>query len=212
MTEERRNFQESNSQMTDFESERADQKRRGVTAMRNKIQMISLIVFLALSPIVMAGSYSGKSQNGLSPLEDRVRHALATLPYYSVFDNLEFQVQGTNVMLSGQVVRPTLKKEAENAVRQVADIGEVENRIEVLPLSPSDEAIRLATYRAIYRIPSFTKYAIMAVPPIHIIVKNGDVTLVGAVSSQGEKNLVNIRANSVPGVFSVENELRVVRA
>jgi len=131
------------------------------------------------------------------------------LPYYSVFDNLEFQVDGTNVILSGQVVRPTLKNDAENAVKRVADIETVENKIEVLPLSPSDDRIRLATYRSIYGNTGFTRYAIMAVPPIHIIVKNGDVTLVGVVSTEGDKNIANISANTVSGVFSVKNELRV---
>jgi len=139
-----------------------------------------------------------------------VRHALVMLPYYSVFDNLDFRVEGTNVVLSGEVVRASLKSEAENAVRRVADINSVENRIEILPLSPSDETIRLATYRAVYQNPDFTKYAIMAVPPIHIVVRNGHVKLVGAVQTEAEKNLANISANSVPGVFSVQNDLRVV--
>ncbi len=178
--------------------------------MRHKIQLISLVLFLALSPLAMAKSEVSPNAETLTPLQNRVRHELVTLPYYSVFDNLEYQIVGTKVILSGEVVRPTLKQEAENAVKRVSDIQSVENNIEVLPLSPSDDAIRRATFRAIYGNPSFTRYAIMAVPPIHIIVKNGNVTLVGVVSNQGDKNIANISANSVPGVFSVQNELRVV--
>lgn len=180
--------------------------------MRHKIQLISLVMFLVLSPLAMAKSVVGPTTDNLTPLQDRVRHALVTLPYYSVFDNLEYKVVGTKVILSGQVVRPTLKEEAGNAVKRLSDIQSVENNIEVLPLSPSDDAIREATYRAIYGSPTFTRYAIMAVPPIHIIVDNGNVTLVGAVSNQGDKNIANIRANSVPGVFSVQDDLRVVNA
>ena len=152
----------------------------------------------------------------------RVRIATRSLPPgpfpSMVFRHLEsvgtpfasiYRVDGTNVILSGQVVRPTLKNDAENAVKRVADIETVENKIEVLPLSPSDDRIRLATYRSIYGNTGFTRYAIMAVPPIHIIVKNADVTLVGVVSTEGDKNIANMSANTVSGVFSVKNELRV---
>lgn len=177
--------------------------------MRHKIQIISLVLSIALSPVVLAAANAGQGGTALTPLENQVRHALVILPYYNVFDNLEFQVVGTKAILSGQVIRPTLKRDAENAVKRIAGIDAVENNIEVLPWSSFDNQIRIQTYRAIYRNSSFTKYAIQPIPPIHIIVKNGDVTLVGVVSSQGDRNIANISARSVAGVFSVANELRV---
>jgi hyperosmotically inducible protein len=138
-----------------------------------------------------------------------VRHQLVMLPYYSVFDNLAFRVDGNVVTLLGQVVRPTLKSDAEAAVKGVEGVERVKNEIEVLPLSPIDEQIRRAEYRAIYGFADLYRYAEQAVPSMHIIVKNGNVTLVGVVDSTADKNLAGIRANSVPGVFSVTNDLTV---
>lgn len=138
-----------------------------------------------------------------------VRHQLVLLPYYSVFDNLSFRVDGDTVVLEGQVVRPTLKSDAENVVKNIEGIGKVVNNIEVLPTSPMDDQIRRAVYRAVYGEPGLSRYGLSAVPSIHIIVKNGNVTLVGIVDSEGDKNLANIRANGVPNVFSLKNELVV---
>ncbi|MDQ1410258.1 MAG: hyperosmotically inducible periplasmic protein [Acidobacteriaceae bacterium] len=135
-----------------------------------------------------------------------VRHQLVLLPYYSVFDNLSFRVEGDTVILEGQVVRPTLKSDAEAVVKKIEGVGRVVNNIEVLPVSPMDDQIRRAVYRAIFSEPALARYAESAVPSIHIIVKNGHVTLVGVVDSEADKNLVNIRVNSVPNVFSVKNE------
>ncbi len=177
--------------------------------MRHKIQMIFLVLAMVLAPVSVAMAAPAQAGTTLTPLQDQVRHALVMLPYYNVFDNLQFQVEGSQVILSGQVVRPTLKSEAESAVKRLPNVTAVENNIEVLPLSPIDNRIRLATYRAIYRNVTFTRYAIQPVPPIHIIVKNGKVTLVGVVASSGDKIIANISARSVPGVFSVVNDLRV---
>jgi hyperosmotically inducible protein len=138
-----------------------------------------------------------------------VRHQLVLLPYYSVFDNLSFRVEGDTVILEGQVVRPTLKSDAEGVVKNIEGVGRVVNNIEVLPLSPMDDQIRRAVYRAIFSEPGLSRYAESAVPSIHIIVKNGNVILVGVVDSEADKNLANIRASSVPNVFSVKNELVV---
>jgi hyperosmotically inducible protein len=138
-----------------------------------------------------------------------VRHQLVLLPYYSVFDNLSFRVEGDTVILEGQVVRPTLKSDAEGVVKNIEGVGRVVNNIEVLPLSPMDDQIRKAVYRAIFSEPGLSRYAESAVPSIHIIVKNGNVILVGVVDSEADKNLANIRASSVPNVFSVKNELVV---
>ena len=139
-----------------------------------------------------------------------VRHQLLLLPYYSVFDNLAFKVDGDHVTLQGQVTNPTLKQDAEAVVKSIEGVSGVTNNIEVLPPSPMDDQLRHALYRVIYGDPSLSKYGWSAMPSIHIIVKNGHVTLEGVVDNEADKNLVNIRANSVPGIFSVTNNLQVV--
>ena len=137
------------------------------------------------------------------------RHQLLLLPYYTVFDNLSYQVNGDTVILQGQVVRPTLKSDAEAAVKSVSGVNKVVNNIQVLPVSPMDDQLRRAEFRAIYSEPSLSKYGWSALPTIHIIVNNGHVTLVGVVDNEGDKNLAGLRANQVPNVFSVTNDLRV---
>jgi hyperosmotically inducible periplasmic protein len=142
-------------------------------------------------------------------LKREVRHELVMLPWYSVFDNLEYSVHGDRVTLMGQVVRPTLKSDAEASVKKLEGVQGVDNRIEVLPPSPMDDQIRLAEYHAIYSFPQLQRYSLGAVPPIHIIVKNGHVTLEGVVANEADKNAAYIRASGVPNVFSVTNHLRV---
>src|ERR1035441_4415192 len=116
------------------------------------------------------------------------------LPYYGVFDGLGFSVDGTAVTLVGQAVRPTLRSDAENVVKHIEGVTSVVNKIEVLPLSPNDDSIRMATYRAIYGDSALSaRYGYRALPSIHIIVKNGNVRLEGVVANQGDKNLVDIR-------------------
>jgi hyperosmotically inducible protein len=140
----------------------------------------------------------------------KVRHELVMLPYYGIFDDLAFKLDGGTVTLLGQVVRPTLKDDAGRVVKRVAGVTQVVNNIEVLPNSPMDDQIRRAAYRAIYGDPSIsTRYGFRAVPSIHIIVKNGHITLEGVVANEGDKNLIGIRANGVPNVFSVTNSLQV---
>ena len=143
-------------------------------------------------------------------LAKEVRHELVMLPYYGVFDNLAFRVDGSTVTLLGQVTRPVLKSDAENAVKDVEGVEKVVNQIEVLPLSPNDDRIRMATYRAVYGTTGLDRYGLQAVPPIHIIVENGNVTLVGVVNNEGDKDLAGIKAKGVPGAFTVKNELQVV--
>jgi hyperosmotically inducible periplasmic protein len=140
-----------------------------------------------------------------------VRHELLMLPYLGVFDNISYKVDGYSVALFGQVVRPTLKSDAENVVKHIEGVEHVDNQIEVLPVSPIDDGLRRQLYRAIYGYPAFTKYAMVPQKPIRIIVKNGHVTLEGVVDSDGDKNLAALRANGVPSVFSVDNNLRVVK-
>jgi hyperosmotically inducible periplasmic protein len=145
-----------------------------------------------------------------SRVVQEVRHRLVTLPYYGIFDDLAFRVDGDTVTLLGQVTQPVLKTDAERAVKGIEGVDKVVNEIEVLPLSPMDNQIRMAVYRAIYGDPALsTRYGFRSIPPIHIIVKNGHVTLEGVVANEGDRNIANVRANSVPGVFSVENDLRV---
>jgi hyperosmotically inducible protein len=139
-----------------------------------------------------------------------VRHELVMLPYYSVFDDLEFQVNGNTVTLLGSVVNPSLKSDAESAVKRIEGVEKVNNQIKVLPPSNIDDQIRLRTARAIFGMDGMSKYSWSAVPPVHIIVDSGRVTLKGIVDNQGDKNMANIAANQVPGVFSVTNDLQVV--
>src|SRR2546427_4047800 len=141
-------------------------------------------------------------------LSQKVRHELVMLPWYGVFDNLEYTIQGDTVILSGQVTRPTLKSDAEARVKRIEGVSRVVNNIEVLPLSPMDNRIRLAMYRALFRTPGLDRYALAPVPSIHIIVKNGNVVLKGVVDRVADKNLAEIIARGVPGVFSVTNDLR----
>ena len=138
-----------------------------------------------------------------------VRHQLVMIPWLSLFDNLQYRVDGDNVTLLGQVTDPVIKDEAEKAVKGIEGVGQVTNDIEVLPLSPMDNQIRRAEYRAISSFPSLEKYATMALPQIHIVVKNGHVTLDGAVLNQADKDAANIRAKSVPNVFSVTDNLQI---
>ncbi len=139
----------------------------------------------------------------------QVRHELVMLPYYSVFDNFTYRVDGSTVVLEGQVTRPTLKSAAERVVERIDGVTEIVNKIEVLPVSSNDDRIRRAVFRAIYYNPVLSRYALQAVPPIHIVVRNGDVTLGGVVGTSMERNVADVQANGVAGVFSVVNNLRV---
>jgi hyperosmotically inducible periplasmic protein len=141
-----------------------------------------------------------------------VRHQLVMLPYYWVFDDLSFQVDGSTVTLSGYVTRPTLKSSAERVVSRVPGVAKVVNQIEVLPLSPFDDSIRRAVYYAVYGNPGLDRYALQSVPSIHIIVKNGDVTLTGKVLTRMDKSLAEIKARGVFGVFSLTNNLIAEKA
>ena len=185
--------------------------------MFRKIRALVVGGVLALSLASMA--YSAQATRGArqeakpaNKLMKEVRHELLMLPYYSVFDNLAYKVEGDRVILYGQVVRPTLKSDAENVVKSIGGVASVRNEIEVLPTSPMDDQSRRALYRAIYSEASLFKYGTASVPSIHIIVKNGHVALEGVVDNETDKNLAGIRANSVPNVFSVDNNLRVVKS
>lgn len=150
---------------------------------------------------------SAKSQERITK---EVRHELLMLPWFGVFDNIAYKVEGYNVTLLGQVVRPSLKSDAENSVKHIEGVEHVDNQIEVLPPSPMDDGLRRRLFRAIYGYPALEKYALGVQKPIRIIVKSGRVSLEGVVDNDADKNLVGLRANSVPGIFSVTNNLQVV--
>jgi hyperosmotically inducible protein len=173
---------------------------------------VAVIILTVLAHAAVAGAIPQGQRDPAKQqarLAKEVRHVLVMLPYYSVFDNLAFKVDGDHVTLLGQVVRPSLKSDAETVVKELEGVSGITNNIEVLPLSPNDDRIRRAVYRAVFGTPPLDRYVLQAVPPIHIIVKNGNVTLEGVVDNEGDKNLANIKANGVPGVFSVKNNLRV---
>ena len=174
---------------------------------RSKVAGLMAVAVMAVAPAVQASSKPA----ALSTVEDKVRHQLVMLPYYNIFDDLSFRVDNGTVTLFGAVTDPVLKSDAQRVVERVEGVSRVENQIEVLPLSPMDNEIRYREYRAIFGYGPLQRYSLGAVPSIHIIVKNGNVTLTGAVSSEMDRNLVNIRANGVPGVFSVKNQLQVDR-
>ena len=162
----------------------------------------------------MPAAGSGASDRAGAPVSgDRiareVRHELVMLPYYGVFDNLAYRVDGATVTLFGQVTRPALKSDAENTVKRIEGVDRVINNVEVLPPSPQDDQIRMAEYRAIYGFASLNRYSLAAVPSIHIIVNGGRVTLTGVVANEGDRNIAEIQAKTVPGVFAVTNELQV---
>jgi hyperosmotically inducible periplasmic protein len=172
--------------------------------------LVSLATLLALSCCSIAAQ---DNQKGSAKSEERiireVRHELLMLPYFGVFDYIAFKVDGGTVTLLGQVVRPVLKSDAENAVKRIEGVDHVNNEIEVLPPSSMDDRIRIQLFHAIYGFPSLEKYALGVQKPIRIIVKNGHVTLEGVVDNQADKDLVNVRARTVPGTFSVDNNLQV---
>ena|SRR5437899_1309727 len=174
-------------------------------------RVLMLAVCIASIPAFQGNALAAAkaSERGRTRLEREVRHELVMLPYYSVFDNLAYRVDDGTVTLVGQVTRPTLKDDAERVVKNIEGVERVKNEIEVLPLSPEDDRIRAAAFRAIYGDPALNRYVHQAVPPIHIIVKNGHLTLEGVVANEADKNIAGIRANTIPGVFSVTNNLRV---
>jgi hyperosmotically inducible protein len=171
-----------------------------------------LIVPMALGLLAAPGfgqSERAQSERAQKRLVREVRHELVMLPNYGVFDNLVFRMDGATLTLLGQVRLPTLKSDAERVVTGIEGIERVVNNIEVLPLSPADDGIRLAVYRAIYGNSALNRYALQAVPPIHMVVKNGNVTLEGMVAQVSDKSIANLQANAVAGVFSVTDNLSV---
>jgi hyperosmotically inducible protein len=181
-----------------------------------KRQLIGLLIAFLLTPMLTRAVVREVPANALqgdarAHIIREVRHELAMLPYYGVFDWLEFEVRPDNtIVLRGQVVRPTTKSDAEARVKDVDSVSGVVNEIEVLPLSPQDDRLRLALYRTLYNWNSpLFRYATQTVPPIHIIVNHGHAALKGVVGSKADATLAYVRARGVPGLFDVKNELQV---
>lgn len=167
---------------------------------------VFIIIGLAMAEAAQSNDASRRLQDRITR---EVRHELVMLPQYSIFDNLAYKVNGDTVTLLGQVHNPVLKDEAEKVVKKIEGVAHVNNQIEILPPSPNDDRIRHDVARAIFHDERLFRYSMGAVPPIHIIVKGGHVDLEGVVDNQGDKNEAGLRANEVPGVFSVDNNLRV---
>jgi|SRR5580704_125963 hyperosmotically inducible protein len=164
---------------------------------------------LSAAGLIAQVGLAGDGKPAETRIEHQVRRELVTLPYYNLFDSLSFRNEGDLVTLIGKVTRPTLKSDAEKVVRQIEGIGTVRNQIQVLPFSASDDRLRLSLYRAIYGNSVLQTLAIRSVPPIHILVENGHVTLEGAVANSLQKSVADLQANTVAGVVSVTNNLLV---
>jgi len=162
-----------------------------------------LILSMAISGHALTASATAPRS-----IEERVRHGILSVPYINVFDNVAYAINDGVVTLSGQVTRPIDKDYVEQAVRRAVGEARVENRIEVLPLSPNDDRIRVATLFALERSSPLGRYFMGTNPSIRIIVKNGNVALDGVVLNAGDRQVAFMAANRVPGVFSVTNNLR----
>lgn len=173
-----------------------------------RVMMTAVMAGAMLLPAATTTQNSPKAQERL---EKQVRRELITLPFLTIFDNLNYRVDGDTVYLSGQTIRPVLKSDAQNRLRGIEGITNVVNEIEVLPLSPMDDRLRLVVARVVYGQSALNRYALGANPSIRIIVRNGNVTLEGVVDREMDKNIAGIQANGVAGVFSVTNNLRVVK-
>jgi hyperosmotically inducible protein len=177
--------------------------------MNRALRFVIITLSFSLATLGSAQDRNQPSSRSQERITREVRHELLMLPWFGVFDNIAFKVDGSTVTLLGQVVRPSLKSDAENALKHIEGVEKVDNQIEVLPPSSMDDQLRLILYRAIYGYPALEKYALGVQKPIRIIVKNGHVALEGVVDSEADKNLAGLRANGVPGIFSVANNLRV---
>jgi hyperosmotically inducible protein len=167
----------------------------------------------AAAILIAAMAFAGILSAKVAPdtIEGKVHHALVMLPYLTLFDDLSYRVDGTTVTLFGEVTDPVVKSDAEHAVKRLEGVTAVNDQIEVLPLSPMDNQIRWYAYRAIFGYAPLQRYSMGALPSIHIIVNNGRITLKGEVATAQDKQLAYMRANGVPGAFSVTNDLQVAR-
>jgi hyperosmotically inducible periplasmic protein len=176
--------------------------------------IVNLALFCGAGAIAAAQPPASQSQTKVAEkssdvLAKSVRHQIQVLPFYSVFDNIESRVDGNRVTLTGQVLRNTLKNHAEAAVQNLEGVSTVSNQIEVLPASSSDDDLRTAIYRALFEDNVLKKYAAENVPSIHIIVKDGNVVLVGIVQNDSDRKLAGNLASQVPNSKSLQNHLAI---
>lgn len=177
------------------------------------MKLRNLVLSLGMFVAAFSAQSALASEQGIARIQKQVAHELNMLPYANVFDYMNFTVdENGTVTLSGEVTNPTLKSDAGRVVKHVEGVERVENQIKVLPVSFYDARLREQLYRSIFGYPGMERYAMGANVPIRIVVDNGHVTLVGFVNSQADKNIAGIRANSVPGTFSVDNQLQVAKS
>lgn len=177
--------------------------------MNRGLQLVVVLLSFVFASTALGFGQPQPAGPAQARIQREVRHELLMLPYFGVFDNIEYTVNGDTVTLLGSVTRPTLRSDAENAMKHIEGVSRVDNKIEVLPLSPMDDQLRLSLFRAIYGYPPLEKYALGVQKPIRIITNNGHVTLEGVVDSEADKDAAGVRANGVAGVFSVTNNLQV---
>ena len=170
-----------------------------------------LTLAITMSIVVAVVNAAPQRTAGNDRFTERIRKELVKLPYYGVFDNLAFELNGDTVVLYGQVVRAVTRRDAERQIRKIEGVERVINKIEVLPASPADDSIRRRVYRAVFRTGGLYRYSLGANPSIHIIVNRGHVTLEGVVATRADSQLAYMGANSVSGVFSVTNNLKIER-
>lgn len=194
-------------QSTQAPSNNAQQGQRGVQQQSPAVNNAT-----SAAPVIPGYSVTDTSTNkGEARISKEVRHELAMLPYYTLFDDLRYRVNGYTVELLGDVVNPSLKTDAEKAVKSIEGVEQVINHINVLPPSPNDDRIRRQVARAVFSTGGLSRYSWEAAPSIHVVVNGGHVKLTGVVDTPGDKTLAGMAANQVPGVFSVENDLLVVK-
>jgi hyperosmotically inducible protein len=177
-----------------------------------KLRTLALSLGMIASTLAFSAQSAMASLRGTQAIEKQVRHELNMLPYVNAFDFMTFTVDDNgNVTLNGQVTNPVLRSDANNVVKRIEGVERVDNQIQVLPVSFFDDGLRVQLFRSIYGYPTLQKYVLGVQKPIRIIVQNGHVTLMGVVDSEMDRNIAGIRANGVPGVFSVDNQLQVVK-
>jgi hyperosmotically inducible protein len=176
-----------------------------------KMLAFAAMLLIATSAAVAVPKTVDETEQSYQQVSKQVRHELVTLPYFGVFDNLAYKVEGDTVTLYGQVVRPSTRSDAARRVAKIKGVERVVNNIEVLPLSRFDDDVRINTYRTLARTGGLYRYLMGANPSIRIIVNRGQLTLEGVVANEGDKNLAYVVARGVPGAFSVTNNLRTER-
>ncbi len=176
-----------------------------MTTMKGKLLALVAALVISASAVLAAPASSPQGDR----TANKVRKELVTLPYYGVFDNLAYKIDGSTVTLYGQVVDAVTRKDAESRVKRIEGVERVINNIQVLPVSSMDNSIRVRTYRTIARTGSLYRYFMGANPSIHIIVSRGRVALEGVVANRMDSQLAYTAARQVPGVFEVVNNLRV---